>query len=201
MNRILKFSGKYCSPLKNPERHTRLPPQDKKDIRFIFFSLIFLNRFRIPAWCFCFYCSRPSLVSRAKQSVAINAVIEILYTNYKKRGSPRAHPLRAGAFVISSQSYLCICLILSPIKASLDVRPVCHYQLRFRSYLSGGTKYVRRSQPRMSGTTKGRLEHGNFSVQDAGGQESAATWSWPIRVYRESSDPGHKHARHLASSR
>lgn len=99
--------------------------------------------------------------------MAINVVIETLYTNYKKRGGPWARPLRAGAFVISSQSYLCICLILSPIKAPLDVRPVCHYQLRFRSYLSGGTKYVRRSQPRMGGTTKGRLD-GNFSVRDAG---------------------------------
>lgn len=50
--------------------------------------------------------------------------------------------------VISSQSYLCICLILSPIKAPLDVRPVCHYQLRFRSYLSGGERnmYVDRSR-------------------------------------------------------
>jgi len=87
--------------------------------------------------------------------------------NYKKRDSPRARPLRVGIFVISSQSYLCICLILSPIKAPLDVRPVCHYQLRFRSYLSGGTKYVRRSQPRMGGTTKGKPDR-NFSVRDGG---------------------------------
>lgn len=80
-----------------------------------------------------------------------------------------ARPPRRVLSVISSQSYLCICLILSPIKAPLDVRPVCHYQLRFRSYLSGGTKYVRRSQPRMGGTTKGKPD-GNFSVRASGGE-------------------------------
>lgn len=53
------------------------------------------------------------------------------------------------------------------------------------------------------GTTKGSVDEG-FSVREPArerGAEPKAAWSWPIRDYRESGEPGHKHARHLAASR
>ena len=38
-------------------------------------------------------------------------------------------------------------------------------------------------------------------VGEVKGTTWKAAWSWPIRDYRESGEPGHKHARHLAASR
>lgn len=57
------------------------------------------------------------------------------------------------------------------------------------------------------GATKGNVDEEGFSsAREGRGKgkdvvEKAAAWSWPIRDYRESGEPGHKHARHLAASR